>query len=129
MPQNQIAMIVEHQTLDLFGKMVFEKAIIKTPFQKSNPMPDEACFLYVLRGENHSISEVEEIRAVENEALLIKCGRFLSRMLSSEDHDIYEAIAVHFYPEVSIKAPVNEIQSHRSTGNSLLFRFDKDGLF
>ncbi len=93
-------MIVAHHTLDLFGKMVFEKATIQPPFQKPNPMPDEACFLYIIEGETSSISEVEEIRAMEKDAILMKCGRFLSKMFPSQLGKKYEAVAVHLYPEV-----------------------------
>ncbi len=102
-------MIIEHKTLELFGKMVFEKAIIKPPFKKTNLMPDEACFLYIMQGENFSLSETEQIRVAENEAVLMKCGSYLSQMFASKTSGTYEAVAVHFYPDVLKKIYDNEI--------------------
>jgi hypothetical protein len=49
-------MILEHQTLDLFGKMLFEKAKLRSPFHVPNPMPHEACFVYILEGNMVSVS-------------------------------------------------------------------------
>lgn len=43
-------MILEHKEYELFGKMIFEKVILTPPFQKSNTMPEEACFFYVIDG-------------------------------------------------------------------------------
>lgn len=102
-------MILEHKTLELFGKMVFEKAIIKPPFKKTNLMPDEACFLYIIQGENYSLSETEQIRVAEKEAVLMKCGSYLSQMFASKTSGTYEAVAVHFYPDVLRKIYDNEI--------------------
>ena len=92
-------MIIDHKTFDLHGKMVFEKAIIKAPFSKPNPMPDEACFLYVRKGLGVTYSENDFSEILENECLLMKCGSYLNKMLSNRSDGIYEAIAVHFYPE------------------------------
>ncbi len=92
-------MIIDHKTFDLHGKMVFEKAIIKAPFSKPNPMPDEACFLYVRKGLGVTYSENDFSEISENECILMKCGSYLNKMLSDRSDGIYEAIAVHFYPE------------------------------
>lgn len=93
-------MILEHRTIDLYGKMLFEKASIKAPFKKPTPMPNEACFLYILEGDYRAISETDQLRLQSNEAVLFKCGNYLSQMFSERSDGRYEAIAVHFYPEV-----------------------------
>lgn len=93
-------MVLEHKTLDLFGKMLFEKAVIRPPFRKPNPMPEEACFLYILNGAASTVSSVEYTRVNEKEALLMKCDSYSIRMLPSRTTGNYEAVAVHFYPEV-----------------------------
>ena len=93
-------MVIEHKTIELFGKMIFEKAVIKAPFTKPNLMPDEACFLYVVKGEYNSISEVSTLRAKAKDMVLMKCGSYFGQILQSSSSETYESVAVHFYPEV-----------------------------
>ena len=97
---NSFILVLEHQTLDLFGHMLFEKATIKAPLKKPHPMPNEACFLYILEGENHSVSELEQVSAYEGESVLMKCGHYLSHFLSNRENGHYQALAIHFYPEM-----------------------------
>ncbi len=102
-------MIVDHKTLDFKGKMVFEKATIKAPFGIKNPMPNEACFLYVLKGIGMAFSETHKVQASPKNGILMKCGSFMNHMFSKEPDGTYEAIAVHFYPEVLEKIYQNEV--------------------
>ena len=80
--------------------MLFEKAILTPPFARPVPMPDEACFLYIIDGKYQAVSEEEAFIATSEEAVLMKCGNYLAKMLSEQGKNRYEAIAVHFYPEV-----------------------------
>lgn len=96
-------MIIEHKTFDLYGKKVFVKAVIKPPLTMPNPMLDEACFLYIRKGIGIAYSEADHITAYENEGILMKCGSYLNKMLTENEGDTYEAMAVHFYPEVLSK--------------------------
>ena len=102
-------MILDYKTIDLFGKMLFETIILKPPFRKPNPMPNEACFLYIMKGKYESVSEVEKVKIEAEESLLMKCGNYTSRMLSSESSETYQALAVHFYPEVLLKIYENKL--------------------
>ncbi|OJJ22328.1 hypothetical protein BKI52_06495 [marine bacterium AO1-C] len=93
-------MILAHQTLDLFDKMLFERATLCPPFKRQVPMPNEACFLYVLDGGYHSYSEEGTMTVQAKEGILMKCGNYLGRFFSTSESKEYKAIAVHFYPEV-----------------------------
>ena len=142
-------MIQEHQTIDLFGHMLFEKAVITPPFKRENPMPDEACFLYVLDGTLNSISEQEALLVHRDEAVLLKCGNYLAQMLATRENKRYEALAVHFYPDVLKKVYNDALPSFLREGSytfsknmvkveasiliqkyieSLLFYFENPGL-
>jgi AraC-like DNA-binding protein len=101
--------IIEHKTLDIFGKMLFETVTLKPPFKKPNPMRNEACFLYIIEGEYDSISESEKLRIQTEESVLMKCGNYLSSMLKSKTSDKYQALAVHFFPEVLLKIYDNKL--------------------
>ncbi len=110
-------MVLEHQSLELYGQMLFEKAVVKTPFKKPYPMPNEACFLYVLEGENNSFSEQEEVRTIEGESVLMKCGHYLTQAFSRKKEGRYHAIAVHFYPEMLKKIYDNDLPSFLKKNN------------
>ncbi len=101
-------MIIEYKTIELFGKMLFEKVILIPPFKKPNPMPNEACFLYIIEGEYNSISEKEQLRIKSEESVLMKCGNYLSQMFASKSKK-YQAVAVHFYPEILKKVYDNKV--------------------
>lgn len=102
-------MVVEHKTMELYGKMVFERAIVKTPFSIANPMRNEACFVFIRKGTGMAYSEAEFTSANAREGLMMKCGSFFSKMVSDEEDGLYEAIAVHFYPEVLRKVYENKL--------------------
>lgn len=102
-------MIIEYKTIELFGKMLFERVILIPPFKKPNAMSNEACFLYIIDGEYNSISEREQLRVKTDESVLMKCGNYLSQMFVSKVSKKYEAIAIHFYPEILKKVYENKV--------------------
>jgi AraC family transcriptional regulator, exoenzyme S synthesis regulatory protein ExsA len=102
-------MVLDHKRIDLFDKMIFEKAVIVPPFRPPNNMPNEACFLYVLNGEQESISPTEKIRIKSKDAVLMKCGLYFTEWIASTEYKQCEAIAVHLYPEVLKKIYEKEI--------------------
>ncbi len=104
-------MVTDHKRINLFGKMLFEKAIIQSPFKKPNPMPNEACFLHIREGGYHSISEDEFLSIYKGQSVLMKCGNFLSQMIPDKQTGMYEAVAVHFHPEVLRKIYANDLPS------------------
>jgi len=108
-------MILDYKTIDLFGKMLFETVILKPPFKKPNPMPNEACFLYIMKGTYESISEVEKVKVEAEESILMKCGNYTSIMLPAKSSDTYQALAVHFYPEVLLKIYENKLPDFLKT--------------
>ncbi len=102
-------MIHEYKTIDLFGKLLFEKVILTPPYRKPHPMPDEACFLYIIEGQYHSISQKDVLKINTRESVLMKCGNYLSQMYASGQNSRYEAVAVHFYPDILKKVYENQL--------------------
>ncbi len=49
-------MILEHKFLELFGKQLFEKAVVKSALSLANPMENEACFIFQLDGSADLLS-------------------------------------------------------------------------
>lgn len=116
-------MIKEHKCLNLFQKMLFEKAVIKPPYTLPNIMPNEACFLYIKLGVGYIASEEETVLLEEGESILMKCGYFLGELLSEKKTGEYEAIAIHFYPEILIKIYDGALPSFLKNHN---YKFDKN---
>jgi len=104
------SMVHEHQRIDLFGKMLFERAVIEPPFRLHNPMPSEACFIFIVEGNYKIYSESNQMNAGENDGVLMKCGNFFMEMHPSPK-GLTKAVAVHFYPEVLKKLYNNDVPS------------------
>ena len=104
-------MIIDYKRIDLFGEMLFERAVIKPPFRKPNPLNGEACFLHVREGEYNSFSEEAFLQISKKQSVLMKCGMYVGEMVPDRTTGMYEAIAVHFFPEVLKKIYANELPS------------------
>lgn len=93
-------MIVERKRYELFGKKIFEKLIIQSPFKIPNPMPDEACFLYILEGQINYNTPNQSVVIPQNDAVLLKCGNYFSQIRSTATSQKHEIVIIHFHPEI-----------------------------
>lgn len=116
---------MEHRKLDLFGKMLFETSILKPPYKLTNQMHDEACFLYLIEGEYHSISEVEKLEIKAEESVLLRCGNYVGLVPNSRNSDRYQAVAVHFYPDILLKIYDNRLPSFLKSKEEVIIGMTK----
>lgn len=93
-------MIVERKRYELFGKKIFEKLLIQSPFKIPNPMPDEACFLYMLQGQINYSTPNQNVIIPQNDAVLLKCGTYFSQIKSTINAQKHEIVVIHFHPEI-----------------------------
>jgi AraC-like DNA-binding protein len=93
-------MIVDRKRYELFGKKIFEKLIIQSPFKIPNPMPDEACFLYILEGQINYNTPNQNVVIPQNDAVLLKCGNYFSQIRSTATSQKHEIVIIHFHPEI-----------------------------
>lgn len=93
-------MIIDRKRYELFGKVIFEKVTIEAPFKIPNPMPEEACFLYMLEGQINYKTEHQSISVPVDEAVLLKCGNYFSQMKSSNTSKHNQIVIVHFHPQI-----------------------------
>jgi AraC family transcriptional regulator, exoenzyme S synthesis regulatory protein ExsA len=114
-------LIIEHRTIDLFEKKVFEKAIVTPPFKNPTTLPDEACFLYVLEGGLNSYSDETQISYGENEGVLMKCGNYMYEATPNKESGRCGMVAIHFYPEVLKKIYEKEIPDFLKNKNKVSF--------
>ncbi|WP_142784126.1 helix-turn-helix domain-containing protein [Changchengzhania lutea] len=92
-------MIIESKTFTFLGKAVFNKIIIRPPFELPGKMIQEACFIYVLEGQHIEISEDSHLSVTKGESVLKKCGNYLSRVNVTKKDVLNNIITIHFYPE------------------------------
>lgn len=93
-------MILERKKYELFGKTIFEKLTIQAPFKIPNPMPDEACFLYMLEGQINYKTKNQSVSIPKNDAVLLKCGNYFSQIKNNSSVKFHQIIIVHFHPIV-----------------------------
>lgn len=93
-------MITERKQYQLFGNIIFEKVTIEAPFKIPNPVPNEACFLYMLEGQVDYKIQDQSISVPVNEAVLLKCGNYFSQMKSNTLSKKNQIVFVHFHPEI-----------------------------
>ncbi len=115
-------MVVEHRVINLFEKKVFEKAIVTPPFKRQNPLPNEACFLYVLEGGNNSYSEEDHIVIQQEEGVLMKCGNYMYEGTPDPNTGRIGIVAIHFYPEVMKRIYEKEIPDFLKSKDQIPYR-------
>lgn len=115
-------MILEHHTINLFEKKVFETAVVTPPYKSLHQLDNEACFLYVLEGGNNHYSEEGHINYEKEQGVLMKCGNFMFDIIPDEDTGKGGIVAIHFYPDVLKKIYENEIPSFLKNNNQLPFK-------
>ena len=115
-------MILSLHTISLFNTKIFERAIAIPPFKQFNPLPNEACFIYVFEGGNNSYSEEKKITLNQGDALMMKCGNYIFDGQPHNETGKSGMIAVHFYPEVLKKIFKDEIPTFLINKNRLQFR-------
>jgi AraC-like DNA-binding protein len=93
-------MILERKQYKLLEKIIFEKLTIQAPFKIPNPMPDEACFLYMLEGQINYKTENQNVSVPQNESVLLKCGNYFSQIKNDKPATRHQIIIVHFHPKV-----------------------------
>jgi AraC-like DNA-binding protein len=102
-------MIHEHRAIDLYGKKVFEKVVVSNTVKNHNPLNNEACFFYVIEGNNHSYSEEESLALNPKEGVLMKCGNYFYKGVPDKSSKRLRFIAIHLYPDVLRKVYENNI--------------------
>lgn len=125
-------MILDYKVLELHGKPVVEKAILKPPFSLPTNMSNDACFVYVLEGVNKIMSPIDTEKINETESVLLRCGNYLGQVSEGSGSN-YSAVAIHFYPEVLSKIYNNKLpdflRNNGEDSNRSIAKFKSSLLF
>ncbi len=93
-------MLLNQNTIHLYGEKLFERARITPPFKRANHLSNEACFLFFAEGGNKHYSQSERLIVDAGDGILMKCGNFFFDLIPDKSSGNTEMIAVHFFPEV-----------------------------
>ncbi|MEO1436839.1 MAG: AraC family transcriptional regulator [Bacteroidota bacterium] len=93
-------MILNHETYQINGKVVFQRVCFQPPFKPSVTYDQEACFIYSLSGNGKLYGGLEQDQVFSSESMLMKCGSFLNHWKSAERDQPCEIIAIHVTPEI-----------------------------
>ena len=93
-------MIIEHQSIELYGLPLFTRIDAETPVQSQLPIPSASCFTYFLSGNDQLLSKQHGVSASTDHAVLSVCGMTLGRILMEQETGHLSTIIVHFHPEV-----------------------------
>ena len=94
-------MIHEYKTLEYKGKVVFHKLTITAPKRELKPFQnDEACFMFVNKGEFSVRTPDQLISFKEDKALLAKCFNFFieTSKPQRETHEKMEFLGIFLFP-------------------------------
>lgn len=116
-------MVVDYQKIDLFGKSFIQKVVLKPPFQFAFPVADQACFLYLLKGEMQYQLDEDSVIIPTNHSLLLNCVHSGRQIQGSKSNGNGEVVIVTFHREILKKIYEKELpfvlqQSNKASNQS-----------
>lgn len=102
-------MVTDYKKFDLFGKTLIQKVDLKSPFEFAFPVAEQACFLYMLKGEIEYQSAGDHLKIPTHHSLLLNCinsGKQIHDIGSDGEGEI---VIVTFHPDVLKKVYDKEI--------------------
>lgn len=98
-------MILEHKTLKINDKVIFEKLVLDSNFKRmpKHFVANEACFMFLSKGAFLMRTPNNLIKFTEGEAMLAKCGNYFFEELilsNNQGENKIIAISAYFYPEI-----------------------------
>nr|WP_298935560.1 AraC family transcriptional regulator [uncultured Dyadobacter sp.] len=133
-------MITDYKKFDLFGKTLIQKVDLKPPFEFSFPVAEQACFLYMLKGEMDYQSGNDHLTIKTHQSLLLNCLNSGKQIQSNDSDSSGEIVIVTFHKDIlkriyereipQIFKPNNQasIQSRSTIKNDFLIQKYIDGL-
>lgn len=92
-------MVTDYKKFDLFGKTFIQKVDLKPPFEFAFPVAEQACFLYMLKGETQFQFDDAHINIPANHALLLNCIH-PGKQINDLNNSYGEIVVVTFHPDV-----------------------------
>lgn len=102
-------MVTEYKKIDLFGKTFIQKVDLKPPFEFVFPVAEQACFLYMLKGEIEYQAEGDHLKTPTHHSLLLNCINSGKQIQNTNSDGKGEIVIVTFHPDILKKVYDKEI--------------------
>lgn len=112
-------MITDYKKIDLFGKTFIQKVDLEPPFGFAFPVAEQACFLYMLKGEMQYKSENDHLKISTNHSLLLNCINSGKQIHDTNSSSKGEVVIVTFHPDILKKVYDKEIPSIFQSNNQI----------
>jgi AraC-like DNA-binding protein len=93
-------MVNDYKKYELFGKPLIQKIDLAAPFRFDFPVAEQACFLYVLKGEFQYLIDDEEVNISNNYSLFLNCINSGNQIRNSSLEKDCQIVIVTFYPDI-----------------------------
>lgn len=133
-------MVTDYKKFDLFGKTFIQKVDLKPPFEFAFPVAEQACFLYMLKGEMEYQSAGDHLKIPTHHSLLLNCINSGKKIHDTGSDSEGEIVIVTFHPDILKKVydkeiplifkPANRVtnQSRKAINNDFLIHKYIEGL-
>jgi len=109
--------ITDYKKIDLFGKTFIQKVDVKSPFEFTFPVAEQACFLYMLTGEIQYQSDDIRTDIPARHSLLLNCINSGNHIHNSNTDSKGEVVIVTFHPDILKKIYERELPVLLQPGN------------
>lgn len=112
-------MVLDYKKIELFGKTFIQKVDLKPPFEYVFPVAEQACFLYMLKGEMVYQSEDDHLKIPTHHSLLLNCINSGKQIQDSSSGSNGEIVIVTFHPDILKKVYDKELPFIFKPGNQI----------
>ena len=134
-------MVIDYKKIDLYGKPLIQKVVLKPPFEFAFPISDYACFLFSLAGDIQFHVDDDEILVPTNYSLFLNCINTGKKISNSSSSNKNEIVVISFHPDILkkiyekdlpflLQQPKNKVtnQSSEKINNDFLIQKYIEGL-
>ena len=111
---------------------------METPLEEKLFLPADACYLYIEKGDGHSLEPSNRIKAAPGTAILSACGLTVGSMIASQPKGAMATTVIHFNREIlneifenekpqlweELEAPISEYVIQNAADNLVKSYFD-----
>jgi AraC-like DNA-binding protein len=113
-------MIEDYKKIDLFGKSLLQRIVLKPPFRYDFPVAEQACFLFVRQGSFEFHVNEAQLNIAANYALLLNCINSGQQIQDTRAQSTCEVVIVTFHPEILKKIYDRELPLILQSPNSIV---------
>lgn len=93
-------MVIEYKKIDLYGKTLIQKVVLKPPFEFAFAVSDYACFLFSLKGDMQFHADDEQMVVPVNYSLFLNCITTGKKITNSVSSNTNEIVVISFHPDI-----------------------------